>query len=142
MKTTLRMKRTFQAPAQTVFEAWTSEEVLRRWFHGERHWETPKAQVDLRVGGSVRVVMRDPDQGVEHGGGGEYTVVDPPSRLAFTWVWDNDPEWSTVIELYFEETGGETTVHFTHAGLRDEESLRSHEGGWANCFANLERALA
>ena len=37
---TLRMERTFQAPAQAVFDAWTSEEVLRRWWHAEHDWET------------------------------------------------------------------------------------------------------
>jgi uncharacterized protein YndB with AHSA1/START domain len=36
--TTLRMQRTFQAPAQRVFDAWTSEEVLRRWWHAEHDW--------------------------------------------------------------------------------------------------------
>ena len=50
--TTLRMKRTYEAPAQRVFDAWTSEEVMRRWFHGQHDWETTEAEVDLRVGGS------------------------------------------------------------------------------------------
>ena len=58
--TTLRIERSYQAPAQMVFDAWTSEEVLCRWFHAEHDWETTEAEVDLRVGGVVRVVMRDP----------------------------------------------------------------------------------
>ena len=140
MKTTLRMKRTYEAPAQRVFDAWTSEEVMRRWFHGQHHWETPEASVDLRVGGAVRVVMRDPGDGAEYGGGGHYTVIDPPVRLAFTWVWDREPH-ETLIEIEFEEADGATTVHFTHAGLIDQEALRSHEGGWSNCFDNLGAAL-
>lgn len=140
---TLRMQRTFQAPAQAVFEAWTSEEVLRRWFHGEHDWETSYAEVDLRVGGAVRVVMLDPEQGVEHGGGGRYTEIDPPHRLAFTWTWDGEEERETLIELELEEAGGATTVRFTHSNLRDEESVRSHEGGWSNAFDNLAtKALA
>lgn len=57
---TLRMQRTYQAPAQAVFDAWTSEDVMRRWWHAEHGWETTEATVDLRVGGTVRVVMRDP----------------------------------------------------------------------------------
>ena len=64
------MERTFQAPAQAVFDAWTSEEVIRRWWHAEHDWETTVAEVDLRVGGAVRVVMRNPDEDVEYGGGG------------------------------------------------------------------------
>jgi uncharacterized protein YndB with AHSA1/START domain len=139
--TTLRMQRTFAAPADAVFDAWTSEEVLRRWFHAEYEWETPEAQVDLRVGGAVRVVMRDPATGAEYGGGGLYTEVDPPHRLAFTWLWDRETI-RTLIEISFEETEEGTTVSFTHSGLWDEEAVRAHEGGWSRCFDNLDRALA
>ena len=88
--TTLRMERTFQAPAQAVFDAWTSEEVMRRWWHAEHDWETTEAEVDLRVGGAVRVVMRNPHEDVEYGGGGRYTEIEPPTRLAFTWIWDGN----------------------------------------------------
>jgi uncharacterized protein YndB with AHSA1/START domain len=141
LRTTLRMKRTFQAPAQAVFDAWTTEEVMRRWWHAGNDWETPEATVDLRVGGSVRVVMRNPHEDVEYGGGGTYTEIDPPRRLAFTWIWDRDPSREQLIEIDFEEAEGVTTVHFTHSGLWDEESVRSHEDGWGKCFDNLERTL-
>jgi uncharacterized protein YndB with AHSA1/START domain len=137
---TLRIERTYQAPAAAVFDAWTSEEVLRRWFHAEREWETTEASVDLCVGGEVRVVMRDPATGAEYGGGGRYTELDPPHRLAFTWLWD-DNGTRTLIEVDFEETDGATTVRFVHSGLWDEEAVRSHEGGWGRCFENLARTL-
>ncbi|HEX3239381.1 MAG TPA: SRPBCC domain-containing protein [Solirubrobacterales bacterium] len=140
---TALIERTFKAPAERVFDAWTSEEVMRRWFHGEHAWQTPVAEVDLRLGGNVRVVMRDPDKGEEHGGGGHYTEIDPPRRLAFTWTWDDDEESrETLIELDFEEVDGATPVRLTHSNLRDQESVLSHEGGWSNCMDNLERALA
>jgi glutathione S-transferase len=137
---TLRIVRTFQAPAEAVFEAWTSEEVLRRWFHAGRDWGTSDARVDLRVGGALRVVMSDPDDD-EHGGGGHYTEIDPPSRLAFTWTWDRDPTRQMLVEIDFEEAEGATTVRFSHSGLEDEDSVRNHEDGWTKCFDNLERAL-
>ena len=38
------MERTFDAPAQAVFDAWTSEEVMRRWWHAEHDWETTEAR--------------------------------------------------------------------------------------------------
>jgi len=66
----LVIERTFDAPAEEVFEAWTSEEVLRRWFHGDPKWETPTAEVDLRVGGRLRLVMRDPKAGSPSPGNG------------------------------------------------------------------------
>lgn len=139
-KQTLRIERTFQAPAEAVFDAWTSEEVLRRWWHLEHDGETTAAEVDLRVGGVVRVAMRDPNEDVEHGGGGNYTEIEPPRRLAFTWIWDGDTR-GTLIELDFEETAGITTVSFTHSGLWDEQAVRSHEHGWCKLFENLERTL-
>jgi uncharacterized protein YndB with AHSA1/START domain len=136
----LRITRTFQAPAEAVFDAWTSEEVLRRWFHAQHDWETTEAAVELRVGGALRVVMRDPHKDEEYGGGGRYVEVDPPRRLAFTWMWDHNPT-RTLIELDLEEDDGVTTVHFTHSDLWDEDAVRDHEGGWQRCFDNLERAL-
>jgi len=138
--TTLRMERTFDAPAQAVFDAWTNEEVIRRWFHAGHDWETTVAEVDLRVGGEVRVVMRDPHEDAEYGGGGRYTEIDPPRRLAFTWYWD-DNDTRQLIELDFDEADGVTTVRFTHSDLWDEEAVRSHERGWSTAFDNLERAL-
>jgi len=137
---TLRIERTFRAPVEAVFDAWTSEEVIRRWWQAELDWETSEAEVDLRVGGVVRVVMRDPSKDVEHGGGGLYTEIEPPRRLAFTWLWDGDTR-RTLIEIDFEETDGVTTVTFTHSGLWDEEAVRSHEGGWGRILDKLKRTL-
>jgi uncharacterized protein YndB with AHSA1/START domain len=92
------------------------------------------------VGGVVRVVMRDPDKDVDYGGGGTYTEIEPPTRLAFTWTWDGDTR-RTLIEVDFEETDGITTVRFTHSGLWDEDAVRSHEHGWSGILESLKRAL-
>ena len=135
------MERTFDAPAQAVFDAWTSEEVMRRWWHAEHDWETTEAEVDLRVGGAVRVVMRDPHEDAEYGGGGRYTEIDPPRRLAFTWVWDDDDTRAADRDRLRGEATASTTVRFTHSDLWDEEAVRSHEDGWSKAFDNLERAL-
>ena len=86
----VRIERTFDARAEDVFDAWTSPEVMRRWLHCGPDWETPTAEVDLRVGGRVRVVMRRPD-GNESGMGGEYTLIERPHRLVMTWTFDDDP---------------------------------------------------
>lgn len=139
---TMKIERTFQAPAEAVFNAWTSEEVMRRWFHGAHGWETPHAEVDLRLAGKVRVVMRDPVKEEDYGGGGHYTEIDPPRRLAFTWTWDNEADRETLIELDFEESDGATKVTMTHHGLRDSEHVTSHEGGWNAALDELEAALA
>jgi uncharacterized protein YndB with AHSA1/START domain len=139
---TLTMERTFAAPAERVFEAFTSEEVMRRWFHAGPDWETPEASVDLSVGGRVRVVMRNPHEDVRYGGGGVYTEIDPPRRLAFTWIWDDDRnQVEQLIEIDFTETDGRTTMRFVHRDLWDEEAVASHEGGWTRAFDNLQREV-
>lgn len=137
---TLHLERTYDAPAQAVFDAWTSEEVLRRWFRGQRNLVTPEASVDLRVGGAVRVVMHNPETGEDYGGGGLYTEIDPPRRLSFTWLWDDQPT-RMLIEIDFEENDGATTVRFRHSGLWDEEAVRSHRDGWTTCLNLLAEVL-
>jgi uncharacterized protein YndB with AHSA1/START domain len=138
----LRIERTFDAPAEEVFEAWTSGEVLMRWWHAEPDWETPSAEIDLRVGGKLRIVMHDPEEGAEYGGSGEYTVIEPPHRLAFTWTWDDDPSHPQLIELEFSERDGVTAVRMTNSGITTEKGRDEHEDGWRKCFDNLDHALA
>lgn len=139
-KSTVRIERTYQAPADAVFAAWTSPEVMRRWWRVEQGWGESDAEVDLRVGGDIRVVMHDTEKDAEYGGGGKYTEIDPPNRLAFTWLWDDDDR-RTLIEIDFEEIDGATKVSFTHSGLWDEEAVRDHEGGWTKILARLASTL-
>lgn len=138
----LRIARTFDAPVAQVFDAWTSEEVLRRWLHGMPGWETPTAEVDLRVGGTIRIVMRDPADGTEAGATGEYRVIDPPRRLVFTWVWDDQPDRPQLIELELSERDGRTMVSMTNSAIPTDGRLESQERGWQVCYDNLERLLA
>jgi uncharacterized protein YndB with AHSA1/START domain len=137
----VRIERTFDAPAERVFDAWTSEEVLCRWFRPGRDWGRPSAEVELRVGGTVRVVMRSPD-GAEHGASGEYTVIERPHRLAFTWTFDDDPSNRQLIELELSEEDGVTTVLFVNSAISHDERRDQQEQGWRHCFDNLDRALA
>jgi uncharacterized protein YndB with AHSA1/START domain len=57
----VRIERSFARPVEQVFDAWTSPEVMRRGLHCSPDWDTPVAEVDLRLGGKIRVVMRGPD---------------------------------------------------------------------------------
>jgi uncharacterized protein YndB with AHSA1/START domain len=137
----VRIARTFNAPAERVFAAWTSAEVLRRWWHAEHEWETPIAEVDARVGGAIRLVMRNPADGSEHGGRGTYTVIEPPRRLSFTWTWDRDPSATQLVELEFIDQGRRTTVVMTHTGVPTAET-DEYRDGWEKSFDNLDVALA
>jgi len=135
------IERTFDASAEDVFDAWTSPEVMRRWLHCGRDWETPAAEVDLRIGGKVRVVMRRPD-GTEAGMGGEYTLIDRPHRLVMTWTFDDDPSNEQLIELSFTEAEGSTTVRMINSRIPTDERRDGQDEGWSGCVDELERALA
>jgi len=136
----VRIERTFAASAEDVFDAWTSPEVMRRWFHPASDWATPEAEVDLRVGGRVRVVMRKPD-GSQVGARGEYTVVERPHRLAMTWVFDDDPSNQQLIELSFSESAGSTRVLLVNSGISTQPRRDAQDWGWRGCLDQLGPAL-
>jgi uncharacterized protein YndB with AHSA1/START domain len=137
----LRIERTFVASAEDVFDAWTSAEVMRRWFHCAPDWETPEAEVDLRVGGRVRVVMRRPD-GTEFEARGEYSLIDRPRRLVMTWTFADDPSNEQLIELVFSESEGSTTVLMLNSGISTAERRDAQDWGWRGCIEELARVLA
>jgi uncharacterized protein YndB with AHSA1/START domain len=137
----LRIERSFEASAEEVFDAWTSPEVMRRWLHCGPDWETPVAEVDLRVGGAVRIVMRRPD-GRQAGAQGEYTVIDRPRRLVMTWTFDDVPANQQLIELTFEESEGTTTVVLINRDISTDARRAGQDEGWRLCLDELERLLS
>jgi uncharacterized protein YndB with AHSA1/START domain len=137
----VRIERTFTASADEVFDAWTSPEVMRRWLHPGPDWATPEAEVDLRVGGRVRVVMRGPD-GTEIESRGEYTLIDRPRRLVMTWTFGDDPANEQLIELSFSESHGSTRVLLVNSRISTDERRDAQDWGWRGCFDQLERAVS
>jgi uncharacterized protein YndB with AHSA1/START domain len=137
----VRIERTFDASAEDVFDAWTSEEVIARWFRPRQGWREADAEVDLRVGGRIRVVMRTPD-GEPVGAEGEYTLIERPHRLAFTWTFDDDPSNRQLIELEFTEREGATKVLFVNSGISEAERRDSQYEGWSTCLDEMGRVLA
>jgi len=137
----VRIERTFAASAEDVFDAWTSPEVMRRWLHPSPDWDTPEAEVELRLGGKVRVVMRRPD-GTEIEAQGEYTLIDRPHRLLISWTFGDDPSNEQLIELSFSESEGSTTVLLVNSAISTDERRDAQDWGWHGCLDELERVLA
>jgi len=137
----VRIERTFTASAEQVFDAWTSPEVMRRWLHPSPDWDTPEAEVELRLGGKVRVVMRRPD-GTEIEAQGEYTLIDRPHRLLISWTFGDDPSNEQLIELSFSESEGSTTVLLVNSAISTDERRDAQDWGWHGCLDELERVLA
>jgi uncharacterized protein YndB with AHSA1/START domain len=139
--TGLRLERTFEAPAEEVFDAWTNPEVLRRWWAAGADWSTPVAEVDLRVGGCYRLSMEDPASGARHTVGGEYREVQRPQRLVYSWCWEHDsgePGHVSTVTVEFRGEGERTTVVLEHTGLESSDSRDRHGHGWEACLENLQ----
>jgi uncharacterized protein YndB with AHSA1/START domain len=94
------------------------------------------------LGGGSGSSCATPSDAAEAGATGEYTVVEPPHRLVFTWVWDDEPDQPQLIELEFSERAGRTTVLMMNSSIPTEERWESQQRGWNVCYDNLERLLA
>jgi uncharacterized protein YndB with AHSA1/START domain len=144
--TTLRLRRTFAATPEEVFDAWTNPEVLIRWWAAQPTWTSPGCEVDLRVGGRYTLRMRD-DDGKTYAVGGVYREVDRPHRLVYTWCWEgtDGPHPGHVslvtVELHADPEHGGTTVVLEHSELASEESRAGHESGWIGALDNLARRI-
>ena len=99
--TTLTITRTFAAPREKVFKAWTDPQELKKWWAAGPGFTTPFAEVDLRVGGRYRLAMKPPDQDVVRVVGGVYREVRPPERLIYTWAWEGSGGPETVVTVTF-----------------------------------------
>jgi uncharacterized protein YndB with AHSA1/START domain len=105
--------REFDAPKHLVYKAWTTPELVKRWWSAKRG-EVTTAEIDLRVGGSWRYVMLT-DGGIEVGFHGEYREIVPNERIVSTEVYEGmpqgeGPEEGTLNTATFTEADGRTTL--------------------------------
>ncbi|HYV15311.1 MAG TPA: SRPBCC domain-containing protein [Conexibacter sp.] len=131
--TSLRLERTFDAPVEDVFDAWTNPEVLRRWWNANPSWAPPSIELDLRPGGAYRFSMRDTESGEMHTVVGEYREVQRPQRLVYSWAWEGTGPYAgheSLVTVDFRAEGERTTVVLEHARLRDAQSREAHGHGW------------
>jgi uncharacterized protein YndB with AHSA1/START domain len=109
----IAMTRVFDAPRHLVFDAMTQPQHVRRWF-GCAEFELPVCEIDLRVGGAYRFVMRNPD-GTESTLQGAYREVARPERVVFTERFSMPGFTSDEYQVtsVFTELGGRTTLTTT-----------------------------
>ncbi|MDE2573344.1 MAG: SRPBCC domain-containing protein [bacterium] len=139
----LVMRRTFKASRARVFAAWTTPEVLKSWL-APGDLTAPEATLDVRVGGTYRITMEQPD-GERFAVGGVYREIREPERLSFTFRWEGDepsPQGDTLVTLDFYDRGAETELVLTHENFADEGSRDRHEHGWTGSFEKLASVLS
>jgi len=134
---TIEIRRRLPAPVEEVFRWWTEADRLREWMSPIG---TVEAEVDLRVGGSLRIVMRGDGRVIDHVG--EYVEIDPPRRLVFTWVSAFTGAEPSLVTVELEPEGeGATQLRLVHSQL-PESIAASHRDGWGSMLDRLAGSLA
>lgn len=139
--TELLITRLFDAPAERVFRAYTTPELVKRWWGFETS-EWLVCDIDLRVGGQWRYVIRE--RGHEVGFHGEYREIDAPGRVVTTEVYEGfpDPDGAALNIVTLEEVDGITTmtvlVQHTCPEHRDAHLASGMEGGMQISYNRLE----
>jgi uncharacterized protein YndB with AHSA1/START domain len=135
---TLEIKWSLPAAQAVVFRAFSDPDELERWW-GPEGFSVPSLDFDPRVGKRYRIEMQPPD-GDRFYLSGEFREVDPPSRLAYTFVWeDPDPDdVETLVELSFRDLGESTEVALAQGPFKTEARHDLHRSGWTDGFEKLE----
>ena len=139
--TQILITREFSAPRHLVYKAYTTPELIKRWWSGDRG-EVTKAEVDLRVGGKWRYVMTA-NGGFEVGFHGEYREIIANERLVTTEVYEGMPEGEAVVTHTFSERDGHTTLtilmELPSQADRDAVINSGMEGGMQESMDHLEQ---
>jgi uncharacterized protein YndB with AHSA1/START domain len=121
-------RRRMPAPREIVFEAWVDPEGMREWMCPGDVLSV-EAVMDVRVGGSFRIVMKGKEQVHEHIG--TYQIVDPPAKLVFTWSAVEDPGEITLVTVAFLPHGEESELVITHEHFTKPDVAQRYETGWS-----------
>jgi uncharacterized protein YndB with AHSA1/START domain len=144
--TQILVTREFDAPKHLVYEAWTTPELIKRWWSGDQG-EVTIAEVDLRVGGTWRYVLVTGD-GFEVAFHGEYRQIVPNERVVTTEVYEGVPETDgdVVCTYTFTEIDGRTMltllVDHPNEEIRDMVIDSGMETGMQEAWDHLEQVAA
>jgi uncharacterized protein YndB with AHSA1/START domain len=139
---TLEMKRTLPAAPSVVFAAFSDPDKLAQWW-GPEGFTVPSLEFDPDVGASYRIEMQPP-KGEPFHLTGEFRDVDPPVRLAFTFVYEEpDPDdVDTLVVLSLRDLGESTEVVFKQGLFKTAARRDLHRNGWTDSFDRLEQVVS
>ncbi|CAN5393901.1 SRPBCC family protein [soil metagenome] len=140
----LVVTRTFNGPAHLVFEAWTKPELFKQWWAPKSFGLTMlSCEMDVRLGGTYRLVFSHPGSEQPVAFFGKYIEVTPPTR--FAWTNEESGEDVTVTTVTFEQRGDETLVvmhdlYSTKEAL-DDAIASGSTSGFSETFEQLDEFL-
>jgi uncharacterized protein YndB with AHSA1/START domain len=138
---TLVLRRSLKAKPERVFAALTDKAQVLRWF-GPAGFTCAIDQFDARPGGEYRIAFRSQDAAI-HTVTGTFLVIEPPSRLAYTWGWltEGVRGHETRVEIELTPAADGTDLVLTHRGFESVDARNRHEQGWSGGLANLQRLV-
>jgi uncharacterized protein YndB with AHSA1/START domain len=140
-ETSLTLRRTFLAPRERVFRAWTDPVELGRWFAPSDEYHAIVPEHELRVGGKYCLEMHHKGGNI-HRVSGIYREINPPEKIAFTWLWEHEPKSDeSLVTIEFRDLGPSTEILLTHTHLPSAEQTERHGHGWEGCLNMLGNYL-
>jgi len=133
------IRKVLPATREEVFAAWTDPQGIAQWMCPGDVTRS-EAQLDVRVGGSYRILMKGRSQDYDHTG--VYQVVEPPSKLVFTWTSKGTENRTTLVTVEIFERGEQSELVLTHERFPTPEVAKRHEGGWGQIAGRLAEYLA
>ncbi len=137
--------RELDAPRELVWEAYTTPELVRRWWHARRG-EVTSIDIDLRVGGRWRYAMIAANGGFEVAFHGEYRELVPHERIVSTEVYEGAPQHEALTTVTFAEGGDRTRLEIRQQvasrEVRDAILATGMEDGLQDALDLLERTAA
>ena len=140
-KTSLHIRRVYEAPVAAVWAAWTDPKQMKQWMGPNDALRESEVTTDVRVGGRYRIVMHSPD-GETHRVGGVYREVVLNKRLVYTWAWESTRERESLVTVEFKPTGEGTEVVLAHHRFADTQARDKHQQGWIVCLDRLGRLVS
>ena len=130
-KTRITVANTIDAPVEKVWEFWTKPEHITKWNHASDDWHSPRAQNDLRVGGSFSARMEAKDGSMGFDFGGVYDAVRENEQIAYT-MGDGRQ-----VEVHFSKDGNGTRVEETF-DAETTNSVELQKSGWQMILDNFK----
>ena len=136
---TITSEITINAPAAKIFDALTDPAQLPQWWGEDGVYHVNRLERDLRVGGLWKSIGKGND-GEDFSVHGVYRVIEPPTRLDYTWNYDwEEGAAETVVRFDLKEQNGHTIVRVTHSGFVNAVSRDNHKEGWARVLGWLAK---
>ena len=143
----LRLSRTYEAPRERVFSAWTDPEQIRKWWGAQPGFTTPIAEVDLRTGGRYRLGMQPPNSDDMYIVTGVFHEVRAPEKLVYSWAWEpgfahgEETDVETTVTVEFIDRGAATELVLTHERHPSDEERDRHQQGRSGLLERLAEVL-